>query len=326
MAAAPRELGRTSPPTVRVVRVLEEMANHPEEALTLSQISRGSNLKDATCLGILMELTRAGYLVRDSETRTYTLGPELVSLGRAAMQAKPSLSLCVDVIHRLSTELGCECTVGTVVGEQIVVFDRATPRGISRLFRPGVRFPYWGLGGFLHTIWDSDEVAESWFESCPVAISAKRVTRGWKIIASCRERGYLVRTLSETDLAVSRLLSHTQAAVGSDELPDNFQRALSILTENELLHSELAKMKSCAVFMITAPAYNASAVPEYLLSATVNRSEMPVSEVYEVADRLMASAMSVTEAMGGVDPRQFLEIRRARWSRTERKQTSRRAG
>ena len=75
---------RSSPPTRRVVDVLNLLAADPGCALTLSAIAGEAAISAATCLGILNELAGAGYLVRHPD-RTYSLGGALVSIGTAAV-------------------------------------------------------------------------------------------------------------------------------------------------------------------------------------------------------------------------------------------------
>ena len=55
-------LGRTSPPTERVVAILDFLAQHPHDRFGLSELARRLDLSKPTCLGIVTTLTEAGYL------------------------------------------------------------------------------------------------------------------------------------------------------------------------------------------------------------------------------------------------------------------------
>ena len=58
--------GRASPPTDRVVRILDFLAGRPDERFGVSELARRLGLSKPTCLGIVTSLADAGYLVRDA--------------------------------------------------------------------------------------------------------------------------------------------------------------------------------------------------------------------------------------------------------------------
>ncbi|MCV7176075.1 ArsR family transcriptional regulator, partial [Mycolicibacterium sphagni] len=84
---------RASPPTARVVAVLEFLARRVE-------------LSKPTCLGILTTLTESGYLVRDvgdnGRDKTYRLGPALIALGHTAQESLRVSPAARDELRRLS--------------------------------------------------------------------------------------------------------------------------------------------------------------------------------------------------------------------------------
>ena len=47
------DTGRASPPTARVVAVLDFLAGHPQEQFGLSELARRLDLSKPTCLGIV---------------------------------------------------------------------------------------------------------------------------------------------------------------------------------------------------------------------------------------------------------------------------------
>jgi DNA-binding IclR family transcriptional regulator len=80
---------RRSPPTQRVVALVEHVAGRPGERFGLSELSRALGISKPTCLGIVTTLTEAGWLVCDPAARTYGVGPALVAAGRLARRAVP---------------------------------------------------------------------------------------------------------------------------------------------------------------------------------------------------------------------------------------------
>ena len=71
--------GRTSPPTERVVAILDFLARHPHDRFGLSELARRLDLSKPTCLGIVTTLTESGYLLRDAQDKSYRLGPALIA-------------------------------------------------------------------------------------------------------------------------------------------------------------------------------------------------------------------------------------------------------
>ena len=57
--------GRASPPTQRVVDVLDFLARHPHDRFGVSDLARRVGQSKPTCLGIVTTLAESGYLVRD---------------------------------------------------------------------------------------------------------------------------------------------------------------------------------------------------------------------------------------------------------------------
>src|SRR3569833_1495128 len=78
---------RSSPPTQRVVAILDFLAMLPQEKFGLSELARQLRLAKPTCLGIVTTLTESGYLVRDPADKTYRLGPSLITLGHLAQES-----------------------------------------------------------------------------------------------------------------------------------------------------------------------------------------------------------------------------------------------
>ena len=64
-------VSRQSPPTDRVVAVLDFLVARRGERFGLSELARGVGLAKPTCLGIVTALTRGGYLVHDAVTKAY---------------------------------------------------------------------------------------------------------------------------------------------------------------------------------------------------------------------------------------------------------------
>ncbi|MDJ0107875.1 helix-turn-helix domain-containing protein, partial [Rhodococcus erythropolis] len=101
-----RPRGRQSPPTERVVQVLDYLVGRPDQRFGLSELARALEISKPTCLGILTALADRGYLTRDEVSKTYGLGPALIAAGRAAQRGFAVGPIARTHLEKVSTEFG----------------------------------------------------------------------------------------------------------------------------------------------------------------------------------------------------------------------------
>src|SRR4051812_8020347 len=121
--------GRASPPTDRVVRVLDFLAGRPEERFGLSDLARQLGLSEPSCLGIVTSLSDAGYLVRDAADKAYRLGPSLITLGHKAQESMRISPAAREERRRLSARFGGTASLSAVIGHPITLLDVVAPAG-----------------------------------------------------------------------------------------------------------------------------------------------------------------------------------------------------
>lgn len=122
-------MARRSPPTDRVVRILELLASRRQEALTLTEIARDLGLSAATCQSVLHTLCEASYVQRSDVDKRYTLGPGVIRLGNAARSLVPVLALLGAEVDRLADRTGFGCCVVSLAGDRLSVVHRSEPVG-----------------------------------------------------------------------------------------------------------------------------------------------------------------------------------------------------
>ena len=64
----------------RGVDIIEFLSFFPDRGFTLSEIVRATEINVASCYAILNRLTDRGFLIRDPDQKTYTLGPSLIAI------------------------------------------------------------------------------------------------------------------------------------------------------------------------------------------------------------------------------------------------------
>jgi len=291
-------VARKSPPTERVVRVLNIVADTPRHAFTLSELARHSGITKATCLGIVGSLTDAGYLVREPG-KTYRIGPALLTLGQAAQDGVAALELARPHLRRLTEDLGLSCTASVVLGDEIVVLERTgLPGTIDSAVKVGQRYPYAPPSGVVFAVWQPDQVIEHWLRTHPpVPIDRQRLQQ---LAQSCRRTGILVEQLSEVSVASYTLLAGISAA-SPPAMAQALQEIVAAFPYRYFVDDDLCGTDPLPVSLICSPTYGAQGLPELLLAVLVLGPATP-ARVEETGAVLRTAAAAVTEQIGGRDP------------------------
>lgn len=290
---------RTSPPTDRVVAVLDYLVARCDRTFGLSELARSLGMSKPTCLGILSSLVDAGYLVRDAGPVTYTLGPALIAAGRAAQDAfaiGPHLESRLEV---LSTTFGTTCTASQVVGDRITLLAVTGPDS-DRTARVGQSYPFAPPVGLMYVLWDSDDRVEQWLQREPTLPTRLDRDHLGKVVDECRRTGYLVETLTD----VGRRLHSAMAGVAARELPEDVRELLgevvSSLGERVYLGAS-EPGETHGVSVIAAPTYDARGRQSMVLTLHVGR-QMDSEGIASRGASLKAVADEVTTLAGGRIP------------------------
>ncbi|MET8795152.1 helix-turn-helix domain-containing protein [Nocardia sp. NPDC004568] len=292
-----REVGRRSAPTQRVVQVIDYVVARRGRRTGLSEMARGLGLAKPTCLGILTELTAAGYLTRDPRTREYGPGPALIAAGRVAQESFSIAALAHPELERLSAAYGTTCTASAVVGERISVLDSAGPAmvqvGATYRFAPPV--------GLMYVLWDTEAAFDAWRGTAPTVPLHQDEALLRHIVAECRERGYLVESMT----GAGRRLYSLLAGVAGQDLPEELRTAVaelvSTLGERVYLGSDLRPRKEHPVSLLAAPTYDADGRQQLVLTMYVGKP-ITGAEIARRGAALVAAADAVTAAAGGRHP------------------------
>lgn len=293
---------RRSPPTRRVVRVLDFLVQHPGERFGLSELSRRLEISKPTCLGILTELCEAGYLVRDDADATYGPGPALIVAGRAARDGAAMGAIARRHLEGLAARYDAICTASAVAGGKIVVLESAgrIPEG----GRPatGKTYPFAPPVGLMYVLWQPDEVFERWLTAEPAMPMRFDRDRLRQVVEQCRRRGYLVDGLTPAGQQLYRLM----AGVDTAELPERVRALVGEMVAGlgERVHlpdSDGGPGTLHRVNVIAAPSFDPDGRQVMVLTLHVG-AEIARSQIEERGAALRATAQAVTEELHGVDP------------------------
>ncbi|HEX6475663.1 MAG TPA: helix-turn-helix domain-containing protein [Acidimicrobiales bacterium] len=293
---------RRSPPTDRVIALLEVLAARPGQPLTSSELARRVDITRTTCHSLLMTLADAGYLVRDARTKAYTLGPALIALGQAAQRSFPSVQLARGELERLHRRTGMACTASAVIGGDIVVIDRVGEDDDAGTARRGRCTPLAAPFGALHVAWSTPEDVTAWIERTAEDVTDGRRAEYDKLLAALRRHRYAVSPLDETGIRLRGQLLELAADVSSGELGTMAVALASALRSRDYLPDELAPGRELGVDTIAAPVFDAGARPDFVLGVQVRRRQMPTEDVAGLASDLLDATRRMTRLVGGGEP------------------------
>lgn len=293
--------GSPSPPTERVLGVLELLATRPSQAFSLSDIARALGMNKATCYAVTASLTGADYLIRNPVDKTFTLGPALVAVGRAAEQAYPAVHLAHAEVVALSDELGVQATAAIRSEGHLVIVAQAGVGPEDASVRTGRRIPLAPPFGGVFVAWADQAVIDDWAERTERTTPREALLDS---LAAIRARGYSVERLTP---AVVRL-RHALAELSDDPLARNLQpmvmALLAELHQAEFLPGDLEGGGRHSVSALSAPVFDAQARTQMNLSLQPHR-EMSTRDIERLGRRLLKGCNRITQVIGGKPPAGF---------------------
>jgi len=292
--------GRASPPTQRVVEVLDYLARHPHDRYGVSELARRVGLSKPTCLGILTTLTEAGYLSRDRDAKTYRLGPSLIALGTRAQESLRAGPPAREQLRRLSSAFGTTAALSAVVDDRITVLDLVGPPGADVGVRVGQSYPFAPPVGLMFVLWD-DEALRDWLTREPTVPLRTDTHRVDRVVEQCRSAGYLVEKLTSG----GRRLYALMAGVPST-LPAELRALLGELVSDVGERVHLPAPDGDAderhdISVISAPVYDHHRRQIMVASLHIG-ARLSEREITERALALVETADAVTAALGGTTP------------------------
>jgi DNA-binding IclR family transcriptional regulator len=284
---------RLSPPTERVVATMALLAERPDAALSLAELTRRLGVNKSTGHAILTSLAAAGWVLRDPTSKTYRLGPAMVALGRQAGASFPALDFARPALVELSAEFGATSAALGVGDDEVTVLDQvADPRAAAHAFRVGASFPLRPPLGAAVVAWASDAVRDDWLGHVPPDTRAHYADA----LAVTHDRGFAVE-IAATPVARVRELANmltdddTAARDALDRLADE------LAAREEFLAVELEPERDYSVNVVNAPVFDHTGHVTLVLSLTGFGRALRGDEVTAAGRALVAATARITGAL-----------------------------
>ncbi|MGV0812466.1 helix-turn-helix domain-containing protein [Mycolicibacterium boenickei] len=293
-------VGRASPPTARVVAILDFLSRHPQERFGLSELTRRVGLSKPTCLGILSTLTESGYLIRDSGDKTYRLGPALIALGHLAQESMRVNPSARSELLALSAAFDTSVGLSAVVDDRITVLELVGPAGRDPGVRVGQSYPFAPPVGLMFVLWD-DEALRAWLAKAPTVPLRTESARLQRVIENCRTDGYLVERLTPGGRRLYALMAGMSTNL-PDELRALLRELVSDIGERVYLRDEEPGGRTRHdISVISAPVFDHYRRQIMAVSLHIGTA-LTDKEITERARALVMTADALTKQLGGVKP------------------------
>lgn len=278
-----------SPPTRRVVAVVELLVDRGDNPLTLAEICRELRISRSTGHAILHTLRACNWVVRDPLSGKFGPGPGLPTTPSAAT---PLSRVLRAPLHKLCTELGMAVCISEVSDSSITVIDAASPGADPPPVRAGVRLPFVAPFGREFVAWAPATARERWMDAAGAPNDAYRV-RMPQVLKEIRERGYGIERLSDPLLRVYTALLALDNGDGPDPVSVRLAGAVADLTVVDFLPDELPEVDAHPLATISAPVFDEHGTAVISVSAQPYRQLTP-QQVRTIGVQLLEFAKLAT--------------------------------
>lgn len=252
-----------SPPTERVIAVIELLGSEPARQFTLAEICRSLNISRATGHAILTTLTAHDWVTRDPASAEYAWGPAMASL------AKPADSLVYrGELQALATDAGTQVSLTRREGRTMVIVETAGECLTGPRISPGLRTPLVAPFGRDYVAWSSAETQNAWLEAIGQPDPGLR-RRMASVLKEIRHRGFVVERLTKEYIRVYTALRALSSDGEIDMITTQLARAFADLTTIDVLPNEMSDTRGHSIATISAPITDVDGVVIMSVTAAV---------------------------------------------------------
>jgi DNA-binding IclR family transcriptional regulator len=286
-----------SPAVLRACDVLDELAAHPTESLSVSELARAVGAPRATCDTILLALADRGLVHRSPDLR-YSLGTACCTLGDAAHAARAELVALEPIAEDLARATS-SCVVISSCDGRTTRVERMIDHvpGISMRARVGESVPLTPPFGAVFVAW-SEETIEEWLNRAGTALPETERAHARAALASVRRRGYVL----STDIVRPDLVNLLVELAGGSPDPSQLEvrdALIRDLAPTRYLPIEIPSDRPQRVAQITAPVFDAAHAVPFSLMILGPGYDLKPEEITAYGSELLRAAAEATKRLGG---------------------------
>lgn len=276
-----------SPPTERVIAVMQLLAAEPDRSFSLADITRRLDISRATGHAILTTLAAHQWVLRDEASAGYSCGPAIAALGR------PSNNRAFrPVLAELSESIGTQVLLVRRDGASLQIVDTVGESLTAPRLGAGFRVPLVAPFGRDYVAWAAESAQQAWLGAGQPATRLRK--RLAAVLQETRRRGYVIERLSPEYIRVYSALR----ALAIDGEPDAITRRLAWsfadLTLVDYLPGELDDSGPHQIATIAAPVRDADGLVAMSVSAAPF-SALTAAQVTDIGAQVSAAARRIEQ-------------------------------
>ncbi len=280
--------GQASPPTERVIAVMEMLGADPGRQFTLAEISRGLGISRATGHAILATLVAHEWVTRDPQLARYAWGPAIAGL------AKPA-DLFRDELAELAAATGTQVYLARRDASSLVIIDVAGETLTAPRIGRGTKTPFVAPFGRDYVAWSTPEAQQAWLEAIgqPSPALRKRISA---VLTETRRRGFVVERLTREYLRVYSALQALSGDGEVDAITAQLARAFADLSVIDVLPGELTAGATHSIATVSAPITTADGVVTMSVTAAPFAT-LDASAITGLGQRVCATAGAIGDRL-----------------------------
>lgn len=259
---------------LRAAQILKVLAATPHADRSLSDLARAVGISRSSCQALLLALCAEGLAVRRDPGPRYRLGPQLLGLGRAALDSVRLPDVLDLELPLLRDEFQATALAGSVHGDSVLITSaHGVPHPYGLTVRPGSSVPFRAPGGPIYAAWAPEDARARWLDLAVPPLAPPQRDTLVSALRDVRVRGW-------------------SATIQPDGLRPDTREATAGDLASPALH----------VVGVSAPVWS----PDGGFASSVALTGLPNTlsgeELRRIADRLVRAAATVTRAIGGLAP------------------------
>ncbi|MCM6773390.1 helix-turn-helix domain-containing protein [Nocardia sp. CDC159] len=279
-----------SPPTHRVVQVIELLSRRPAEHLSLARIVRETGMSRATAHAVLTQLSADGWTIRDAGGN-YGLGLGLLTVARRAEAAFPLRRLAQEPMRELTARLRVPVFLAERDADSILITEVLGTPSVPWI-RPGRRLPLAPPVAREFIAWAPESDRAAWLATADPTHRDRLLT----VLDAIRTRGYSVERLADDSAPMLEALASLRDSPVTDPLRHRLNALIADLITIDYLPTELGPDN--AVVTVAAPIFTTTPTTVTATIVACPDTHLSATELETMGAAVRATADRITQSLG----------------------------